>query len=555
MESSPLTPKGDKVREKTIGKKKKKAEALGLFAVDPKHNQTKQPETADDIWQKLGLTKRRAGQSEATVPLTEASALQAIENAEVSEAGAPLETLSQSERQYVAREIVLNEQKDEAAPLANQETVEHAPESAAEAVRCFRDKIAVDGLGTEQAFAETLQSLGVETQAAVSGDDEARPTDNSPSSESAAEKFEYPTPFTGSLSETERLEAVSAEEDSTAPIAGSASGGASVPPSGPHFTGSPDYGHFAPPPAAALPTRTEKEYVPYYNSGDVMGAALIGGLIGYLIGRRRGRIKTERKLLPVQKKLEQQVKQLQQDIQGKEFYIRKIAGQQKADRQRIFEMERDKTSSEPVRQTALEANQLHGKKVAPERIGRVLITSKDQAPAKFEKLEKQPEKAARLSPLDTRIETMNRAELLELSDKVTVENTTLRQVYETHLVSEQGLRRLISEYSRGGDVQKALRQELVEHEIDFERDPILRDQSKAPAVAAASETLGDLLQKADTLSATEARDELAVLKARQAHHEAHRQGQQSHRHFLDIAMVLAILVLFALVITLLMRGR
>ena len=135
-----------------------------------------------------------------------------------------------------------------------------------------------------------------------------------------------------------------------------------------------------------------------------------------------------------------------------------------------------------------------------------------------------------------------------------VENTTLRQVYETRLVGEQGLRRLVSEHVRGGDVQKVLREELLEHEIDYERDPILRDRPRdaISGGASASEGLQQLLEKAHVFTEDGSKEEMAVLKARQAHEEQ-RQSAQKHRRLMDASMVVAIGVLFGLVIMLLLR--
>ena len=73
------------------------------------------------------------------------------------------------------------------------------------------------------------------------------------------------------------------------------------------------------------------------------------------------------------------------------------------------------------------------------------------------------------------METLSRAELLSISEHIGVETSSLRNVYETHLIGEHALRRLVAEYLQGGDVQMALRREIVEHEIDHERDPALRD--------------------------------------------------------------------------------
>lgn len=544
----------------SIRKDKKKPKAIGTFAIAPKQPEAS-AETADDIWQKLRLTKRRGGKSEAPVPLTadNSAEIPAPRTGEVSEAEAPLETLSLEERQYVAREIVSEADKlsltvDVAEP-ATAESIEHKAESPPEAVITFRDKIVKDGLDAEQAFAETLRDLGVDASPVDTENDRAI-------YESAEPRPAGPTEIETPIPDLFEMPIDSAADRTEPPVKQSniGSDAEALPANGIIADSEPPRHH--PPlwpalrtpaqPIVPEPPRIAKEYVPYPSGADVLGAALIGGLIGYLIGRRRGRIKTERKLLPIRKKLEKQVKDLQEDIQYKEVYIRKISRQRRQDRQKLYDMERDRpdTKSEPNRQIAMEANQLHGKKVAPESIGRVLMVAEDQ-PAAAKKVEKpDPQQLT-----DKRVDTMGRAELLALSGKVNVDNTNLRHIYETHLIGEQGLRRLISEHMRGGDVQRVLREELSEHERDFERDPILRDRAKASGGASSDETLSQLLQKADVLTDREAKEELAVLKARQAHQETRHVYQQKRRHIMDVSMIVAIVVLFMLVVTLLITTR
>jgi hypothetical protein len=74
---------------------------------------------------------------------------------------------------------------------------------------------------------------------------------------------------------------------------------------------------------------------------------------------------------------------------------------------------------------------------------------------------------------------MNREELLKTGGEISVGATNLRRVYETQLISEQGLRRLVAVHERGGDVREVLEQELIEKETSYERDPRLRNRSRS----------------------------------------------------------------------------
>jgi Skp family chaperone for outer membrane proteins len=150
---------------------------------------------------------------------------------------------------------------------------------------------------------------------------------------------------------------------------------------------------------------------------------------------------------------------------------------------------------------------------------------------------------------------MNRQELLRLSEKIVIDGSTLRQVYETHLVGEQGLRRVITEHLRGGDVKKALRREIVERDIKFERDPMMRDRpagssaSRGGAGAAAkAPALQALLKEAGADEAHE-REEEAVFRARATYEEKQQELQkQRQQRIFDAALAGTILLLVALVL-------
>ncbi len=83
-----------------------------------------------------------------------------------------------------------------------------------------------------------------------------------------------------------------------------------------------------------------------------------------------------------------------------------------------------------------------------------------------------------LSP--SQIETMNRVDLIALAEHVEIEGTTLRRIFETKLIGENAVRRIMKEYLKNGDLNKLLKQEILEHEMDFERDPAIRDISNNP---------------------------------------------------------------------------
>ena len=334
----------------------------------------------------------------------------------------------------------------------------------------------------------------------------------------------------------------------------------------------------------------------YRYQANPAATALLGGIIGYFIGRRRGRIKTEKKLLPIQKKLEKQVTDLSWELRAKEAKIRRVAAEYvqregpavvetmttKAQQAKELRAKRDpetrdtaqqKPSRSPFEEAAdqyrfrgTEAKLLHGAPEAPEHIGHVLVTAESTKRSKEafgtqQSKEKTKEKIE--LPPNKRIETLSRPELLELSTQITVEGSSLRQIYETHLIGERGLRRLVNEYLRGGDVKKVLQREIVEHEIDFERDPALRDLSVSgdntdntadPVSAPAKETLEQLLRKAEAGIAGD--DEaLAYYKARADYEVERSEKQQERRQVMDIVMIAAIVVLVVLVIVLLFWHR
>ncbi len=200
------------------------------------------------------------------------------------------------------------------------------------------------------------------------------------------------------------------------------------------------------------------------------------------------------------------------------------------------------------REIAPEANQLHGKTAPSEEIGRFLLSTEAYNGADGDRV------TEREAAINKRVETMSRQELLDISGQISIEGTNLRKIYETHLIGERGLRRVVAEYLRSGDTRSLLQFELLQHEIDFERDPQLRDKVKRQIAVSGDKALDNLLQKAGLSKPGEEKESLTAAAA-----DAFKSNDEptilspSHRRLLDIGLVGIILILSLLVIILAVR--
>ena len=77
-------------------------------------------------------------------------------------------------------------------------------------------------------------------------------------------------------------------------------------------------------------------------------------------------------------------------------------------------------------------------------------------------------------PFDKNVLRFSKAELLQTAKKINLGGDSLSELLGLGRIDEAGLRRIVGEFLTGGDVQAALKRELQQREMAYERDPRLR---------------------------------------------------------------------------------
>ncbi len=201
---------------------------------------------------------------------------------------------------------------------------------------------------------------------------------------------------------------------------------------------------------AAPQTVINERYYTRRRSADL----LVGGIVGYLIGRRRGRIETEDKLLPIQKNLESEVKNLHEKIAIREDKIRKLVvnkiesqpGEQKPQViERLTETIEQKIAgrTEAKTEPKIEAGARHVEKLA------AVLLPKPETPT-TERVEE--------------IGQLTMPELLEIGAKVKIEGVSLKTMYESGRLDAVGLRRVVQEYQRSGNYERLFTDVILSNE-------------------------------------------------------------------------------------------
>ncbi|MDB5186421.1 MAG: hypothetical protein JWL85_944 [Candidatus Saccharibacteria bacterium] len=345
---------------------------------------------------------------------------------------APLESLSSTEKQEAAAEYVAASSADVRDEL-EQVTPDTAEELEAAANAAF------------------LEAIDARIKA---GEDPESALD--PAATEAIERLQL-TPHTEVPEESEdKTDYTSADTPPVPPAPPRRAYGASPPPSGPSRSG---YAHMSPlapgnPNVSAQDMRDTVDNYDYNHRRSNRRHFLAGGIVGYFIGRRRGRINTEEKLLPIQKKLEKQVNDIHNKIAQKEMEIRAAA-------KKSFEAGRE--SVKPTAETrvpiaeARHSRELHARQKVSERLGPMVVTTEARAA-----ITKNPEQ-------------MTVPELLNVATLVSVEGVSVRAMYEQGRIDHIGLRRAMKEHLSGGSVDRILPSILLGkeriRERSLEREP------------------------------------------------------------------------------------
>lgn len=307
-------------------------------------------------------------------------------------------------------------------------------------------------------------------------------------------------------------------------------GGPNVPPPGPNVPplppispAGPPYGpNFGPPPGPTGPnfntapspqpgiSQEELNAIVHRHERTALAQGLlVGGIIGYLIGRRRGRIKTEKRLLPIQEKLEKQVEGLQSAIIAKEQTVRRMAAERANElttqeekekfANRLARAEDIRAKAEAARREKQTNRQKITETARQERLGQMLVeapTAVIAGTAAAAGFERGVHASRSEVDFSKKVENYTEPELRLAAEKIRIDGTTLKELWDGGRLNERAVKRVMQEFIEGRSVRAALTKELLEHDLRIEKDPKLRDAMARQAADGAADSGGAAVKTA-----------------------------------------------------------
>ncbi|HTE22886.1 MAG TPA: hypothetical protein VK674_07685 [Candidatus Limnocylindria bacterium] len=234
---------------------------------------------------------------------------------------------------------------------------------------------------------------------------------------------------------------------------------------------------------------------------------LVGGIIGYLIGRRRGRIRTEERLLPVQRSLEKQVKDLHEKIIIREEKVRsltseKVAREGETAKQAVTDKVRARAAArlEAKTRARQEAGQKQAERLAekqrlpgdmveaagaarsveaqarlagsavraetqtdqvalaayqPEGVTRVVLPKIERPPVILPRIDRPERRMAQEA-----VQAIPKDELLTIAARIETGGQNVKTLYEQGRLDQQSVRAVVVEHLRGGHPAKVLAEKL-----------------------------------------------------------------------------------------------
>lgn len=442
----PLSLEGLFVKKEEIEEDEDKHSLENLFVSKPEKTEDTEPE--------VGAETDKAADSETLADET------------IEQESNELETLDSEEETAVAEELLEEESQNLQAELAGAETDDQEAEviGAATFVETLKDKIDQAGEVTDevidQAADEAIAELGLE--------DTHTEAEESPEEEPAATEAIEDT-----LPEPETNEPDAPEDPivppTVPPVVPPVPPTSVSPPTGPPIPPMPPIGGGLPPfgpngpgfnPNAMSGTQPEAQSQTHEASHSHVPYVVAGGILGYLLGRRRGRIKTEEKLMPVQKKLETEVKELKSKITEREDKVR-----------RLIRDQHEKTPIDKEKAVA-KLNERSENRQKKERF-------KEQRSETLTRPQQPEARAAKP------FEQLQFVELLAIAKEIEFAGVDLKTMYEQGRVDMVGLKRIVKEYMQGGNFETEIQRNLTPEKVSYQPETMTKPDQPEPQLTPA----------------------------------------------------------------------